>query len=70
MIEIDPQRKYTRPEIMELLEFNTEQMNTAISQKLIIFPENMTKSVPTMYGIYFFQFLKTNCEKLEKIKHG
>jgi hypothetical protein len=70
MIEIDPQRKYTRTEVMKMLEFNVEQLNVAISRKLIIFPENMTRTEPTMYGIYFFQFLMTNCEKLERIKNG
>lgn len=70
MIHIDPQKKYTRMEVMNLLEFNQEQMLKAESQKLIIFPDEQRKQEKTMYGIYFFQFLMTNCAKLEKIKLG
>lgn len=70
MIVIDPQKKYTRTEVMNLLEFNQEQMLFAESKKLIIFTDEPRKQERTMYGIYFFQFLTTNCAKLEKIKLG
>lgn len=62
-IIIDPMRKYSKKEIMDLLQFNQKQLDLAIGEKLLMFSENC------MYGVYFFQFLSINTNKLEKIKY-
>lgn len=63
-INIEPFRKYTKNEVMELLEYTPEQLKLAEEKKLIIFFEK------TMHGILFFQFLKNNATMLEQIKNG
>jgi hypothetical protein len=63
-ITIDPQRKYTRNEVKTFLEFEEDQLKLAEKNNLISF------FGATIYGIYFFQFLKTNYKKLEEIKQG
>ncbi len=64
MITIDPMKKYNRKEILSLLEFTEEQLKKAESDHLISFFDG------SMYGLYFFQFLKSNASKLEQIKTG
>jgi hypothetical protein len=61
-IHIDPQKKYNKKEVMELLEYTPKQLEEAEKRKLVIFQDG------NMYGIYFFQFLTINCSKLEQIK--
>jgi len=61
MIVIEPERKYTRKEIMAFLEYNKEQLTDAENRKFIVFTGEY------MYGVYFFQFLKNNCKQLEII---
>jgi hypothetical protein len=62
MILIEPQKKYNKKEIMELLEYNSKQLQEAITKKLLVFTDE------TMYGVYFFQFLKNNSKQLEIIQ--
>ena len=63
-ITIDPQKKYTRSEVKTFLEFEEDQLKLAEKNNLINFFGS------TIYGIYLFQFLKTNYKKLEEIKQG
>jgi hypothetical protein len=44
MILIEPQKKYNKKEIMELLEYNSKQLQEAISKKLLVFTDD------TMYN--------------------
>lgn len=63
-IIIDPQKKYTRSEVKTFLEFEEDQLKLAEKNNLIHFFGS------TIYGVYLFQFLKTNYKKLEEIKQG
>ena len=63
MITIELMKKYSKKEIMDLLEFNNDQLEKAINTKLIGFFDNH------MYGVYFFQFLQNNSTKLESLKN-
>lgn len=62
MINIEPFKKYNKKEISNFLEFSDNQLKFAEQQKLIVFFDGY------MYGLYFFQFLKTNTKQLEQIK--
>lgn len=64
VIALDPQGKYTRDKIKEFIEFNDKQLNLAEDEDLLVF------FGPTMYGVYFFQFLKNYHDKFDQIRAG
>ena len=61
MIDIEPTKSYSKADIKKLLDFTDKQLKIAEEQKLIIFSNN------SIYGVYFFQFLKNNYKQLEAI---
>lgn len=65
IIEIDPGFKYSKEDIKKFLCFSEKQLLEAEKRKLIDFSNNSY-----MCGLYFFQFLKANCKKLEEIYNG
>lgn len=61
---IIPEKKYSKKEISDILQYNSKQLEAAEKQKLIVFQDN------TIYGVYFFQFLRNNHIKLEEIHNA
>jgi len=61
MTNIEPFKRYSRKEIMELLSFNDTQLKQAEQSKYLIFFDGY------MYGVYFFQFLRSFHLQLENI---
>lgn len=59
MVDIVPFKKYNKKEIMTLLSFNEAQLKIAEQNKWIIFNDG------NMYGVYFFQFLRSYSKQLE-----
>jgi hypothetical protein len=62
MINIEPFKKYNKKEIMEILSFNDSQLKKSEQVKYLIFFEGY------MYGVYFFQFLRSYSNQLEDIQ--
>ncbi len=63
-ILLDPQGKYTRSQIKEFVQLNDKQLSLAEDEDLLVFFGS------TMYGIYFFQFLKNYHDKFDEIRAG
>ena len=55
-------KRYNKIEIASLLQFTDAQLKIAEQKKYLVFFDGY------MYGIYFFQFLKTYNKQLENIK--
>lgn len=61
-IIIEPNKRYSKKEIMIFLQYDNKQLEVAENEKLISFSDGY------IYGVYFFQFLRNNHLELEKIK--
>jgi hypothetical protein len=63
-MQIELLKRYNKKEIVQLLEMSDAQLKRAEEKKLLIFFDG------GMYGVYFFQFLQANSDKLEEIQRN
>jgi hypothetical protein len=63
LVDIELSKRYSKSEIQNLLEYSDKQFTIAIERQYIKFEGN------TMFGLFFFQFLRQNHKKLEEL-HG
>ena len=60
-MDVDFSKKYSKQDIKDFLDYDDKQLKIAEERKYLNFEGN------SMYGIYFFQFLKNSVKKLEEI---